>query len=982
MTLWLDTTDDTSLHVGNQTGSVTLWEDLSGLSNHAVMTYLPRAPTVLLNAIGPETALMFVNEQSMELTNMQCMAGITGITYVVVFRLGNTVPLSMPFANVGPDTNSESLQFGSALNWEGNMYETIGSTDRINPGSNATLGIAINKTIMLCITGDATDGTRMYINGTQVATWPYGGGYTDYLWSVGRTHGKGFGTLNWYFQGIIGEIRIYDHRLLSAELSALFGALNAKWNVSMPPRPRVPGMALWFDATDASSIHLGNKTGSVATWEDLSGLSNHAVMYSLARAPTIATNAIGTSNALMFNDQHLELTNMQAMAGLTGVTFMIVFRLGNTVPIVTPFGNVGVDMNAQSVQFGGALNWLNEAYEIIGSSTRLNLGSYAALGIAANKTHVMCISGDASDKTRMYINGIEVASWTYGGDYTTYLWAVGREHGKMFGFPNGWLCFQGAIGEIRIYDHRLSLMERQSTFSEMASKWSVTIAPQIVVFSGSPSALPPRTRVAGMALWFDATDASTIHYGSESGSVAVWEDLSGLGNHAVMYSLSRAPKIAYNAIGLSNALMFNDQHLELTHQQCMAGITGLTFMVVFRLGNTIPIITPFGNVGPDMNTESVQYGSHLNWLDEAYEIIGSSDRINLHSNAALGIAANKTHLICISGDASDMTRMYFSGTQVATWPYGGDYTNYLWAVGRTYGKLFGFATGWLCFQGAIGEIRIYDHRLSSIERQLAFVELGSKWSVSIAAQVDVFSGSPSALPLRARVTGMALWLDSKNATSVHYGDTNGSVSVWEDLSGLSNHAVMYSLARAPRIASNAIGSSTALTFSNQHLELTNKQCMAGITGVTFMIVFRLGGTLSVTTPFGNVGVNMTTEATKYGSALNYSGTFFENIGSSDRQTVGSSTALGFATNKTHLLCIAGDPTNGTTMYVNGTQVATWTYGSGYTNYMWAIGRTHGLGFGASNWYFEGTIGEIRIYDHRLSNADLTTTQSELLSKWV
>ena len=126
---------------------------------------------------------------------------------------------------------------------------------------------------------------------------------------------------------------------------------------------------------------------------------------------------------------------------------------------------------------------------------------------------------------------------------------------------------------------------------------------------------------------------------------------------------------------------------------------------------------------------------------------------------------------------------------------------------------------------------------------------------------------------------------------------------------------------------------------------------------------------------------MTSEAEKYGSELSYAGTFFENIGCSDRQTVGSTTALGLATNKTHLLCVAGDPANGTQVYVNGTQVATWTYGGGYANYLWAVGRTHGLGFGVNNWYFQGTIGEIRIYDHRLSNTDLSTAHTELKTKW-
>ena len=409
--------------------------------------------------------------------------------------------------------------------------------------------------------------------------------------------------LVWHNQGGMKPLLSVHTGLSNSQLQSLSVYLNARWGVqipltatpsalpaptvdlkihqvfsgspsALPPRTRVPGMRLWFDATNESSMHYGNASGSVAVWEDLSGLGNHALMYSLSRAPTIASNAIGSSNALMFNDQHLELTNMQCMAGITGVTFIVVFRLGNTVPIVVPFANVGTSMNTASVQFGGSLNWLDEAYEIIGSSTRLNLGSHAALGIAANKTHVVCVSGDASDMTRMYINGTQVATWAYGGDYTTLLWAVGREYGKMFGFPNGWLCFEGAIGEIRIYDHRLSPVERQVVFSEMETKWSVSIASQIVVFSGSPSALPALTRVPGMRLWLDATDESSIHYGNASGSVAVWEDWSGLGNHALMYSLSRAPTIASNAIGLSNALMFNDQHMELTNKQCMAGITG------------------------------------------------------------------------------------------------------------------------------------------------------------------------------------------------------------------------------------------------------------------------------------------------------------------------------------------------------------------------------------------------------------------------
>lgn len=229
MVLWLDATDATSMQQSDT--SVTRWKDRSGLNNHAVMQTLSQAPTISTNAIGSATALMFKN-QSLELTNKQCMAGIDGVTFMVVFRLGSLIPLAMPFGNVGVNLDSESVEWGDALNWETVTYANIGSAARVQVGTNTALGLASNKTHLLCIAGDSTDGTRMYMNGTQVATWTYGANYRDYLWAVGRTHGKGYGTLNWYFEGAIGEIRIYDHRLLTDDLNTETTGMKLKWGIS------------------------------------------------------------------------------------------------------------------------------------------------------------------------------------------------------------------------------------------------------------------------------------------------------------------------------------------------------------------------------------------------------------------------------------------------------------------------------------------------------------------------------------------------------------------------------------------------------------------------------------------------------------------------------------------------------------------------------------------------------------------------------
>ena len=226
--LWLDATDSSSIYLNNT--RVSLWEDLSGLSNHAMTDYPWRAPTVLTNGIGSATALKF-DDQFLDLTNKQCMAGMAGVTFMMAFGLGDMIPLSMPFGNVGTEFDLESVQFGSALNWEAEVFENIGSSERMDLGTYQKIGYAKNKNYLLCIAGDTTDITRMYINGTQVATWNYGDGYMDYLWAVGRTHGMGYGTINWCFTGTIGEIRIYDHRLTTTELDAAHTAMKSKWGI-------------------------------------------------------------------------------------------------------------------------------------------------------------------------------------------------------------------------------------------------------------------------------------------------------------------------------------------------------------------------------------------------------------------------------------------------------------------------------------------------------------------------------------------------------------------------------------------------------------------------------------------------------------------------------------------------------------------------------------------------------------------------------
>jgi hypothetical protein len=110
-------------------------------------------------------------------------------------------------------------------------------------------------------------------------------------------------------------------------------------------------------------------------------------------------------------------------------------------------------------------------YENLGASTRVSLGSITSVGLAPNKNHLLCITGDATDMTRVYMNGNQVKTYAYGSRYTEYWWNVGRIFG--YGISNPEL-FQGWIGEIKIYSYRLNGTQRQTETTAMLTKWQIT----------------------------------------------------------------------------------------------------------------------------------------------------------------------------------------------------------------------------------------------------------------------------------------------------------------------------------------------------------------------------------------------------------------------------------------------------------------------------------------------------------------------------
>ena len=254
----------------------------------------------------------------------------------------------------------------------------------------------------------------------------------------------------------------------------------------VPPVDYTSNMRLWLNAADTTSI-LNTTSGAitegslVGKWKDLSGNNNHAIMYNVSTAPTWSATAINSKSALVFNSKHLELTTNNFMTGFTALTFMAVFQQGSIITKSHMLGNVGstyalalrrvfVIKNRlhTSTHYGSTLNWTNTTHENLGSNDRVYLGAPGDVGLAVNQTQLYCLSGDTSDNTtNLYVNGKYMLSFPYGAGYTNLFWSIGR----ISALSSTRETFVGNIGEIRVYNQRLTDAQRNAVTAVLREKW-------------------------------------------------------------------------------------------------------------------------------------------------------------------------------------------------------------------------------------------------------------------------------------------------------------------------------------------------------------------------------------------------------------------------------------------------------------------------------------------------------------------------------
>jgi hypothetical protein len=211
----------------------------------------------------------------------------------------------------------------------------------------------------------------------------------------------------------------------------------------------IPGLALWLDPSDSSSITLvGGKVSQIA---DKSGNARHYSQSTDANRPTIASAAINGRDALQFVQASQQYLIGPSFAALTAAHAFIVTKTNVVHPGVGGLWNFGSPADS------GYFTFFDEIYDSFGSTTRQSCGS---VGTTMTSPHALDFVSTSS-KWQLSIDG--VVKFTTGTN--TVGWAASSFLGRNA--TTGTTYHDGLIGEVLIYDHELTASE----YTKLIARW-------------------------------------------------------------------------------------------------------------------------------------------------------------------------------------------------------------------------------------------------------------------------------------------------------------------------------------------------------------------------------------------------------------------------------------------------------------------------------------------------------------------------------
>lgn len=243
----------------------------------------------------------------------------------------------------------------------------------------------------------------------------------------------------------------------------------------------ISGLALWLDASDASTLYQDAAATTPATaandpvgaWLDKSGNGRNATQATGASRPRIAS---ATTNGRKVAEWHSSTSRMQIASTAVmndSMTLFAVAKRGPTAWGGGGGGGYGSILNEAGTTSGTQLRVENGVLELFGGSNKSSFTPSGSLGVSSP----IVISGSVSSlATSLFINGAAVDSDAAAGSAAS---GSLTEIGAYNVSTGGGGPLNAEIAELITYSRAISLSERQRLERYLAAKWGITLAPTV-----------------------------------------------------------------------------------------------------------------------------------------------------------------------------------------------------------------------------------------------------------------------------------------------------------------------------------------------------------------------------------------------------------------------------------------------------------------------------------------------------------------------
>jgi hypothetical protein len=754
---------------------VTAWRDKSGNGNNATATGSPALTQNAINgvqAISTAIGTYFLGPISMSGPSLTCFA----IATTNVTLPNNRTPRAdQRLVSLANGANRDFDSTGGVIplfNWD--QTSMIGAFNN-NLGNVNSNTIVTGTPFMAVSRFDGTTAS-LWFNGApgSFPSSPSTNSFTITKYGIGNQANP---TIE-FWSGFFGEIILFNTALTTSQRQQVEGYLAAKWGLGMnlptthpyssviPVLPtQIPGLQLWLDAADTSTI---TGTSAVSAWRNK------------GTAGGSASTTSGTINSTSATINGLPTLSFGTDAYMTASS-MAFAQTTRTVFIVVKIGAAGVRRNflLGTPASTSTINVLAFSYFVSGV-TDLQLSLYGTNRYRAptlsptifNTSSIICMTTLATN-AGIFVNGVKqtlnVTNTTPYGTGTTTSQTIGglsTETSNPFD-----------LGEAMIFDGNLTDSQRQQVEQYLGQKWGIgvtntTVAPGRYLIPTNRPFYP--TDIPGCALWLDGADRTSMVFSPGTSNVTTWRDKSGNGLNATQ----RSGKDAGVYSSTSNCINFTTATTAYDTSY-PANPTSETMFVVAN--NASPSAQNNAVIGGPRGSRSLSFGySGLSPAATGRHGYINTREVWLASTPASSYTSGQTAIVSgyVSGGST------FISTQGGTMSSGVTITipfsnvNTVIGIDSTDNNIY--------FTGSVMEIIFYNNTvLSTSQRQQVEGYLAWKWGLV----VPLATGHPGKLlPAFSTnftpklISGCSLWLDGADQSSMTFS-SGSSVSSWNDKSG-------------------------------------------------------------------------------------------------------------------------------------------------------------------------------------------------------